>query len=255
MSAEKSKIRLDSLLAERGLYASRARARDAVLRGAVRVNGVKAEKAGQPVAADAEITLADAGQNYVSRAALKLIAALNDFGLSPAGCFCADIGSSTGGFTQVLLERGAARVAAVDVGHAQMDAVLRADKRVSLYEGLNARALSAAQFTENGVFTPPDFITSDVSFISLKLALPPVLTLAAGRAKAILLVKPQFEVGRDSIGKGGLVAADAAERVAQDLYAWLAAQPGWQARGLLPSPIAGGAGAAEFLLYGEKTGA
>jgi len=164
----------------------------------------------------------------------------------------ADIGASTGGFTQVLLERGAKQVVAVDVGHGQMAASLRADSRVRLFEGLNARALSAAQFTEGGVFTPPDLIVSDVSFISLKLALPPVLALAAQGAQAALLVKPQFEAGREHIGKGGLVAPDVAQAAAQDLYDWLNAQPGWRARGLLPSPIKGGDGNQEFLLGGDK---
>jgi len=253
LAAEQAKIRLDNLAVARGLFPSRARARDAILRGAVRVNGAAELKPGRPVAANAEITAADAGQAYVSRAALKLIAALDGFHISAAGAVAADIGASTGGFSQVLLERGAVRVVAVDVGHGQLAAGLRADPRLRLYEGLNARALTAAQFSENGLFTPPNLIVSDVSFISLKLALPPVLALAAKGAKAALLVKPQFEAGREHIGKGGLVAAEIAAAVAQDLYDWLNAQPQWRACGLLPSPIKGGDGNREFLLGGEKS--
>lgn len=254
MGADKGKMRLDSLLAARGLYPSRARARDAVLRGAVRLAGAAAQKPGQWVAADAAISVADPAQAYVSRAALKLLAALDGFGLSPEGAFAADIGASSGGFTQVLLERGAARVTAIEVGQGQMAADLRADKRVRLYENTNARAVTAAHFADaQGNLRLPDFIVADVSFISLKLALPPVLELAAAGAKAVLLVKPQFEAGREYIGKGGLLKDKArAAAVAQALYQWLDSRPGWRARGLLPSPIAGGEGAEEFLLYGEK---
>jgi len=214
MDGNQAKTRLDSLLVERRLFSSRSRARDAVLRGAVYVGGMKAEKAGQLVEADALLSVQDAAQAYVSRAALKLIAALDGFGLNPAGCHAADIGCSTGGFCQVLLERGAADIVAVDVGHGQMDAGLRADKRIKLYEGVNARNLTGEYFP-----VPPDFIVSDVSFISLKLALPPALALALRGAEAALLVKPQFEAGRAAIGKGGLVAPEIAEAAARDLSA------------------------------------
>lgn len=241
--------RLDEALAARGLFASRSRARDAVERGTVRVDGAVVRKPGQPVGPDAVFEVDDPARAYVSRAALKLIAGLDRFGLDPGGCHALDVGASTGGFTQVLLQRGAARVSAVDVGHGQLAASLAADPRVAPIEGLNARDLTLADL--GGVV--PDFIVSDVSFISLKLALPPALALAAPGARAVLLVKPQFEAGRAAIGKGGLLRNPGdAERVAGDLSAWLDEQPGWRALGLAPSPIEGGDGNREFLLGGIK---
>lgn len=243
------RLRLDELLVERGLFASRSRARDAIGRGTVRVDGQAAAKAGRTVAVDAALEIDDPARAYVSRAALKLIAGLDGFGLDPAGCTALDIGASTGGFTQVLLERGAAHVTAIDVGHGQMRGEIAADPRVTSIEGLNARDLTAAGLGGR----VPDFIVSDVSFISLKLALPPALALAAAGAKAVLLVKPQFEAGREAIGKGGLLkSADDAGRVAGSLRDWLDAQPGWRALGLHPSPIEGGDGNREFLLAGVK---
>jgi len=227
--------RLDELLVGRGLFASRSRARDAVERGAVTVDGAIARKPGQAVRTDAKIALDDPAQAYVSRAALKLIKGLDHFNLDPVGAEALDIGASTGGFTQVLLERGAAHVTAIDVGHGQMHPDLLADPRVTVIEGLNARDLKADDLDGR----LPGFVVSDVSFISLQLALPPALALARAGAKAVLLVKPQFEAGRAAIGKGGLLkkAADA-ERIAGDLC---------------PSPIEGGDGNREFLLAGEKS--
>ncbi|MCK9551214.1 TlyA family RNA methyltransferase [Aquamicrobium sp.] len=243
------RLRLDELLVERGLFASRSRARDAVERGTVRVEGEVAVKPGRTVAADVVLEIDDPARAYVSRAALKLIAGLDGFGFDPAGCTALDIGASTGGFTQVLLERGAAHVTAIDVGHGQMRGEIEADPRVASIEGLNARDLTAADLGGR----VPDFIVSDVSFISLKLALPPALELAAPGARAVLLVKPQFEAGREAIGKGGLLKnPDDAERVACSLRDWLDAQPGWRAAGLRPSPIEGGDGNREFLLAGVK---
>ncbi|MFN3766558.1 MAG: TlyA family RNA methyltransferase [Aliihoeflea sp.] len=247
MSAEK--IRLDELLVTRGLFASRSRARDAILRGTVSVAGTVIAKPGLGVAADAQIAVDDPAQDYVSRAALKLVHALDTFNLDPAGATALDIGASTGGFTQVLLDRGAAHVFAIDVGHDQMDASLAADPRVTSIERLNARDLAAEHL--NGI--APDFLVSDVSFISLKLALPPALALAAPGARGVFLVKPQFEAGRDAIGKGGLLRDPAqAQTVAENLRAWLDAVPGWRATGLVPSPIEGGDGNREFLLAGVK---
>jgi 23S rRNA (cytidine1920-2'-O)/16S rRNA (cytidine1409-2'-O)-methyltransferase len=241
--------RLDELLVNRGLFASRSRARDAVERGTVSVDGAVVRKAGQAVLPDASISVDDPAQAYVSRAALKLIAGLDHFQFDVSGCEALDVGASTGGFTQVLLERGAAHVTAIDVGHGQMHDGIANDPRVTSVEGLNARNLSSADLGDR----TPDFVVSDVSFISLKLALPPALMLAKAGARALLLVKPQFEVGKDAIGKGGLLkeAADA-ERVASDLQAWLGAQPAWRALGLCPSPIEGGDGNREFLLGGIK---
>jgi 23S rRNA (cytidine1920-2'-O)/16S rRNA (cytidine1409-2'-O)-methyltransferase len=241
--------RLDEALVARGLFASRSRARDAVERGTVSVDGTVVRKPGQPVGPGAALDVDDPARAYVSRAALKLRAGLDHFGFDPAGCHALDIGASTGGFTQVLLERGAAHVTALDVGHGQLAACLAADPRVTSIEGLNARDLTAGDLG-GGV---PDFVVSDVSFISLKLALPPALGLAASGARAVLLVKPQFEAGREAIGKGGLLKNPAdAERIAGDLALWLDGLPGWRALGLVPSPIDGGDGNREFLLGGIK---
>ena len=241
--------RLDELLVARGLFPSRSRARDAIERGTVTVDGVIARKPGQTVRADCLIEVDDPAQGYVSRAALKLIAGLDYFGLDPAGSEALDVGASTGGFTQVLLGRGAAHVTAIDVGHGQIHPDIAGDPRVTVIEGLNARDLSAADLADR----IPDFIVSDVSFISLKLALPPALAIARSGAKAIFLVKPQFEAGREAIGKGGLLKDpyDAA-RVAGLLQDWLDGVPGWRSLGLHLSPIEGGDGNREFLLAGIK---
>lgn len=241
--------RLDDLLVARGLFASRSRARDAVERGTVSVDGMVVTKPGQNVPPGVELVVDDPARNYVSRAALKLIAGLDHFEFDPSGAEALDIGASTGGFTQVLLERGAAHVTAIDVGHGQMHASIENDPRVTSVEGLNARDLSMASLGGR----VPDFIVSDVSFISLKLALPPALDLAKAGAYALLLVKPQFEAGRDAIGKGGLLKNPAdSEAVAADLHRWLDRHTGWRAAGLHPSPIEGGDGNREFLLAGMK---
>lgn len=240
--------RLDELLVSRGLFATRSRARDAILRGTVRVGGSVARKAGQPVAEDCAIAVDDPAGRYVSRAALKLIHGLEAFGFDPAGRIALDVGASTGGFTQVLLEHGASRVFAVDVGHDQLAPAVAADPRVVVLEGVNARALDAALLGGE----VPQMVVCDVSFISLRLALPPALELAAPGACAVILVKPQFEVGRDSIGKGGVAEPARAEAVAEELRGWLAGQAGWRPVGLVASPIAGGDGNAEFLLGGIK---
>ena len=239
--------RLDELLVSRGLFATRSRARDAILRGAVRIDGVVARKAGQPVAEAAAIAVADPAGRYVSRAALKLIHGLDAFGFDPVGRVCLDIGASTGGFTQVLLERGAGAVFALDVGHGQLAPELAADPRVTSLEGVNARALHPSLGSHE-----PGMVVCDVSFISVRLALPPALALAVAGAMAVILVKPQFEVGRKGIGKGGIVEPALAQAAAHDLRDWLAGQPGWRPVGLVPSPIAGGDGNVEFLLGGVK---
>jgi 23S rRNA (cytidine1920-2'-O)/16S rRNA (cytidine1409-2'-O)-methyltransferase len=244
-------MRLDQLLVARGLAPSRARARDAILRGTVRVGGAPASKPGLDVAENAALDLDDPAAGYVSRAALKLVAALDAFGpahgLDVAGRDALDLGASTGGFTQVLLERGVARVAAVDVGHGQLHPTLATDPRVTAVEGLNARDLVAADLP-----FPPDCVTADVSFISLTLALPPALALARPGAVGVFLVKPQFEVGRAGIGKGGLVRPDAdLAAVFARLDAVLIAA-GWAPLGRIASPIAGGDGNAEHLLAARK---
>lgn len=249
--AQKSedRVRLDELLVSSGLYATRSRARDAIERGAVTVDGAVVTKPGHAVAASSDIHIDDPARGYVSRGALKLIASLDHFGLDPAGSQALDIGASTGGFTQVVLERGAAHVTAIDVGHGQLDQSLRDDPRVTVVEGLNARDLAVADIGG----TPPDFLVCDVSFISLTLALPPALALAAPGAMGVFLVKPQFEAGRDAIGKGGILKDPAqGPRIAENLRAWLDTRPGWRALGTCLSPVAGGDGNREFLLAGIK---
>lgn len=236
-------LRLDKLLLERGLVPTRARARDLILRGAVTVGGTVERKPGAAVAPAAAIALSEAA-DYVSRGGLKLAEALAAFGFDPAGRTALDVGASTGGFTEVLLQGGAAHVYAVDVGHGQLHPRLKEDRRVTALEGQDARSLSAEQIGE-----PVSAIVADVSFISLEKALPAALGLAAPGAWLVALVKPQFEAGRDAIGKGGIVR-DAAVRDAQGekVAAWLGAIAGWEVLGVIPSPIEGGSGNQEFLL-------
>ncbi|WP_442578668.1 TlyA family RNA methyltransferase [Mesorhizobium sp. ASY16-5R] len=244
-----TRMRLDELLVRRGFFASRSRARDAVERATVKVGGITETRPGTAVDAAVTIEVDDPARAYVSRAALKLVAGLDHFGLDAAGAVALDIGASTGGFTQVLLERGAKHVLAVDVGHGQIAPTLAADPRVTVREGLNARDLTSGDLGGNA----PDFIVSDVSFISLKLALPPALSLAPPGARGVFLVKPQFEAGREAIGKGGILRdPEEGPRVARTISAWLDGVPGWRALGLHDSPIAGGDGNREFLLGGIK---
>ena len=241
--------RLDDWLVSKGHYASRARARDAVGRGCVSLDGRACTKPSRAVVEGMKVTIDDPAQRYVSRAALKLISALTKTGYSPKGLTALDLGASTGGFCQVLLEHNAADVYAVDVGHGQLDAKIANHPRLTNLEGLNARELTFDHL--EGI--APHFITSDLSFISLKLALPAALRLAANGAIGIFLIKPQFEVGKDALGKGGIVRDPAlVEKCAQDIASWLDGQDGWQVTHLLPSPITGGDGNTEYLLAGRK---
>ncbi len=243
------KIRLDQLLVDRYGYESRSRARDAILRGCVSVDGRTVTKPGLALADTAPITISDEAGSYVSRAALKLVAALEAEGIEVLGKTCLDLGASTGGFSQVLLEAGAAKVFAVDVGSAQMHPSLVDEPRLVNIENLNARALEASHLDGQ----QPEILVSDLSFISLKLALPPALALAAPGATGIFLVKPQFEVGRDRLGSGGIVRDEAlVEATATDLGQWIDQQPGWRLLRLLPSPIKGGDGNREFLMIAKK---
>lgn len=244
-----AKMRLDQLLVELGFFQSRSRARDAVERGTVSSAGKVLSKPGLMVEEGLKLQIDDPARAYVSRAALKLIAGLDGFNLDVKGRSALDIGVSTGGFTQVLLERGVRHVVAVDVGHGQLDKALAMNPAITHYEGLNARDLSQTHLGDHKI----DLVVSDVSFISLKLALPPALGLAEKGALALLLVKPQFEAGREAIGKGGLLKSAARGwEVALSLQEWLNSFPGWRAHGLLPSPIEGGEGNQEYLLFGEK---
>ena len=239
-------MRLDRRLVADGLASTRARAGDAIARGCVTVDGRVAAKAGQKVSEGASIAVDDPARAYVSRAALKLVAGLDRFGLSPAGRVCLDVGASTGGFTQVLLERGAARVFALDVGTDQLAPSLRDDARV-LEIKANARELSGDMLPAR-----PSLTVCDVSFISLRLAMPSALALTEDGGACLLLVKPQFEAGRGGVGKGGIVDPALGERIAEDMREWLDGQPGWRSTGLLPSPIDGGDGNREWLLAGVK---
>ncbi len=238
-----SRIRLDLALEQRGLMPSRARARDAILRGTVQVNGEPAKKPNQMVGDADKLTLDDPASGYVSRAALKLIAGIEAGGISVSGKTCLDVGSSTGGFTQVLLERGAAKVFAVDVGHDQLHPRLRDDGRVVSLEGQNARELDRAIIPEQ-----IDLLVSDISFVSVTKVLAAPLALCGPEAQAVILFKPQFEVGRDFVGKGGIVTdLDASERAMGDVVAFVESL-GFALAAKVVSPISGGDGNVETVL-------
>ena len=240
-------IRLDACLVERGLAASRERARALILAGEVRVNGQPVTKAGAAVAPGAEVTLAVPDHPYVGRGGLKLAHALDTFGIAVDGRAALDIGASTGGFTDVLLQRGAARVVALDVGHNQIDWKLRTDPRVTVLERINARNLTPAQLPDG--LRAFDIITIDVSFISLRHIFPVLRPLLRPAADIVALVKPQFEAGRAEVGKGGIVRDDAVrERVVDEVTA-AANALGLTRAGLTPSPISGMEGNKEFLVH------
>jgi 23S rRNA (cytidine1920-2'-O)/16S rRNA (cytidine1409-2'-O)-methyltransferase len=241
-------MRADVFLVENGYAKSRSEAQAAIREGLVRVDGAVVDKPSQTVQASAAIEY-EKPHPFVSRGGVKLTAALNHFGLSPEARVCLDLGASTGGFTQVLLQRGATRVYAMDVGHGQMEAGLAQDPRIIVRDGINARDLAPADLPE-----PITAITADLSFISLKLALPPALSLVSKGAWAALLVKPQFEVGRGAVGKGGIVRDKVArETVMTGIAEFIAAQAGWRALGHIESPIEGGDGNIEYLLAALKT--
>jgi 23S rRNA (cytidine1920-2'-O)/16S rRNA (cytidine1409-2'-O)-methyltransferase len=241
------KKRADQLLVERGLADSRARARALIEAGLVTLDASPIDKPGRLIAPEAAIALSAPDHVWASRAGLKLVAALDHFGIDPKGETALDIGASTGGFTDVLLARGAARVYAVDVGHDQLVARLRADPRVIVLERLNARELTGAEVPE-----PVGIVTCDASFIGLETVLPAPLTLAAPGARLVALVKPQFEVGPGRVGKGGIVRDPVLHReVCGRIESWLGQLPGWHVLDLTPSPIAGGDGNLEFLIAAE----
>ncbi len=237
--------RADVALAARGLFESRAKAREAIEAGLVRVDGRVIKKPSEPIAAEADI-VARAPHPWVSRGGVKLAHALDIFGVDPTGRFCLDIGASTGGFTDVLLARGARHVVAVDVGHGQLHERLRADARVTSLEGQDARALTPAHLAET-----PGLIVIDASFISLIALLPHVLPLAAPRVELIALIKPQFEAGRVAVKKGLVrdekVHAQVCERVRAEIEAL-----GWRVGTVIPSPIEGGDGNREFLIHAMR---
>ncbi|MCW2394975.1 MULTISPECIES: TlyA family RNA methyltransferase [unclassified Sphingobium] len=243
-----AKKRLDQLLVERGLAESRTRAQALIMSGNVLVGDKPVDKAGQAVPEEAEIVLKGRDHPWVSRGGLKLAHALEAFDIDVAGLVAMDVGSSTGGFTDVLLTNGAARVYAIDSGTNQLAWKLRQDPRVIVHEQTSARILTAAQVPE-----PVDIIVCDASFISLAKVLERPLTFAAPAARLVALIKPQFEAGREEVGKGGVVRDPAVHaRVCAEVEAWLAAQPGWQVTGLTTSPITGPEGNVEFLIAGAR---
>jgi 23S rRNA (cytidine1920-2'-O)/16S rRNA (cytidine1409-2'-O)-methyltransferase len=237
--------RADQSLVERGLAPSRARAQAAIEAGLVTADGVRVEKASQPISSGAELRATPA-HPYVSRGGLKLAAALDRFAIDPRGKLCLDIGASTGGFSEVLLKRGARRVHAVDVGHGQLHPSLHGRRGLVSLEGTDARALDRRLVPE-----PVELLVADVSFISLKLVLPSVLALCAPAAELVVLVKPQFEAGRAQLKKG-IVRDEAVQKaVCADIERFIGAE-GWRLIGRMPSPVAGGDGNREFLIGARR---
>jgi 23S rRNA (cytidine1920-2'-O)/16S rRNA (cytidine1409-2'-O)-methyltransferase len=240
-----SRRRADRLLVERGLFDSRAKAQAAIAAGLVTVDDTPVRKASDEIPVDAALR-ARAAHPWVSRGGVKLAAALDHFGFDPAGHVCLDVGASTGGFTQVLLARGARLVYAVDVGSGQLHPSLRGAPAVVAFEGTDIRALDPARLPE-----PPDVLMVDVSFISLKLVLPAALALARTPARLVALVKPQFEAGRGNLKKGIVRDPQVQAAVCDDIAAFVCSQ-GWTVVGVIPSPIAGGDGNREFLLGASR---
>lgn len=245
----RGKIRLDELLVLRELAPSRTRAQALILAGRVYAGETRLNKPGMSLPIDAAIQLRGDDHPYVSRGGLKLEHALEAFSIDPAGMVALDIGASTGGFTDLLLQRGAARVYAVDVGHGQLAWSLRQDARVVVRERVNARYLKPEDFAE-----PIAMIVTDASFIGLSTLLPAALALAAAGAILVALIKPQFEVGKSLVGKGGVVRDPALhDQVRRRIADWLAIDMGWQVFGEAESPILGPAGNREFLIAARKS--
>jgi 23S rRNA (cytidine1920-2'-O)/16S rRNA (cytidine1409-2'-O)-methyltransferase len=242
------RLRLDRLVVDRGLADTRVKARALVMAGKVYSGTRRLDKPGQIVAGDIPLELKGEPHPWVSRGGVKLAHALDHFEIDVAGRVALDIGASTGGFTDVLLQRGAAKVYAVDVGHGQLAWKLREDPRVAVLERTNVRHLTRAQVPE-----PVDLVTCDVSFIGLETALPAALALAAPEARLVALIKPQFEVGKGRVGKGGVVRDPALHReVCDRIAAWLGTQPKWTVLGITESPIVGPKGNKEFLIAGRR---
>ena len=249
MSGSK-KSRIDLLLVERGLAPSRERARALILAGKVLASEQKIDKAGSMVAADAPIRLLGEDLPYVSRGGVKLAGALDHWKIDVAGRACVDVGTSTGGFTDCLLQRGAAHVTAIDTGFGQIAMKLRDDPRVKLMERTNARLLEPNSL-EDGAGPALTMLAMDVSFISATLVLPAVVAAAPRLEEAVVLVKPQFEAGREHVGKGGIVRDEAAHRIAIEKVAACLEGLGWRVVGTIPSPIKGAEGNIEFLLFAK----
>jgi 23S rRNA (cytidine1920-2'-O)/16S rRNA (cytidine1409-2'-O)-methyltransferase len=242
------KQRVDQLLVERGLAETRAKAQALVMAGLVFTGAQRIDKPGAALAADAPLAVKGKPHPWVSRGGVKLAHALGHFGIDPAGLTCLDVGASTGGFTEVLLAKGAAKVYAVDVGHGQLDRKLREDERVVVLERTNARHLTREQVPD-----PIDLVVCDASFIGLRTVLPAPLALTKPAAALVALIKPQFEAGPEKVGKGGIVRDEAVRAdVCETIRSWLAGQPGWHVLGICPSPIEGADGNTEFLIAARK---
>jgi len=242
------KLRLDQLLVERGLVESRSRAQALIMSGVVYSDDTRLDKPGQQVAADVALDIRGRDHPYVSRGGVKLAHAMECFGLGAEGRICLDVGSSTGGFTDVLLRAGAEAVYAVDVGRGQLDWTLRNDPRVTVLEGVNARHLSKSEIDR-----PPSMVVCDASFIGLRTVLPAALALAVPGADLVALIKPQFEVGKGRVGKGGVVRDPALhDEVCETIRDWLAGEMGWRVVGIEQSPITGPKGNIEFLIVARK---
>jgi len=244
-----SKKRLDTVLVERGLVETRARARAVIMAGSVYVDGVRTDKAGALVGEGSGVEVRDTSLKYVSRGGLKLEGALKEFGIDPSGWVAADIGASTGGFTDCLLKSGAVKVYAIDVGYGQLDWKLRQDPRVIIKEKLNARYIKPDDISE-----PVDIVVIDVSFISLTLIIPPALALLKPGGVLVALIKPQFEVGKGEVGKGGIVRDEAKHREVVDKIREHVQGLGLGILGVIPSPIEGAEGNKEFLIAAVKAG-
>jgi 23S rRNA (cytidine1920-2'-O)/16S rRNA (cytidine1409-2'-O)-methyltransferase len=247
--ASARKERADKLLVDRGLAPTRARGQAMILAGQVYSGTRRIDKAGDMLPADADLAVKGADHPWVSRGGLKLVHGLDHFALDPAGLVAIDVGASTGGFTDVLLSRGAAKVYAVDVGHGQLAWKLRNDPRVVVLERTNARKLDRTQVPE-----PADAVVCDASFIGLETVLPAALALTKPNAWLVALIKPQFEVGPENVGKGGVVRdPELHRRVCERIAQWLGSLPGWTVLGVTESPILGPEGNREFLIAGRRT--
>jgi 23S rRNA (cytidine1920-2'-O)/16S rRNA (cytidine1409-2'-O)-methyltransferase len=236
------KSRLDLALVDRGLVETRSKAQSLVMARRILVNGQFVDKSGATVAEEDVVEVAALEHPWVGRGGMKLAHALDHFGISVEGKTCADVGASTGGFTDVMLKNGAKKVYAIDVGYGQLDVSLRNDPRVVNREKVNARYLTAVDFDD-----PIDFVSIDVSFISLKLILPAVMTFLRG--ELVALIKPQFEVGKRDVGKGGIVRDDEKRREAVESVVAFAREIGLDVRGVVESPIKGAEGNVEFLMH------
>jgi 23S rRNA (cytidine1920-2'-O)/16S rRNA (cytidine1409-2'-O)-methyltransferase len=243
-----AKIRLDILMVEKNLVANRTKAQALIASGLVYNKEIKLDKSGHLVNSDIELTLREKEHNFVSRGGMKLAKGLEYFAINPLDKICIDIGASTGGFTQVLLQNGASKIYAVDVGYGQLDWSLRNNEKVIVLEKTNARYLD-----NNIIADAPEIIVCDASFISLKTVLPATLELASENAVLIALIKPQFEVGKNRLGKNGVVKDDALhQEVCDDISNWLTNNMKWQVIGITQSPIKGPKGNIEFLICAKK---